>query len=60
MEKFAPYAKALAAALAAAIGALLLVITGTETFADVTVAEWLLVALTTIGSMGLVYAVPNR
>ena len=55
-----PYAKAVAAAAAAAIGALLLVVTGSETLADVTVAEWLLVAGTVLGSFGFTYTIPNK
>ena len=46
-------AKAVAAALAAVAGSLLLVITGNETFADVTVNEWLVVVLNVLGTFGI-------
>lgn len=50
--------KAIAAGVAALIGALLLVISGNETFADVTVVEWLLVLGTVLGSYGFTYNAP--
>jgi hypothetical protein len=53
--------KAIVAGLTALIGGLLLVITGNEGFGDVSVAEWLLVAGTVLGSYGVTYAAPaNR
>ncbi len=39
---------------------LLLFITGDETFADVTVREWIFVATEAFGAFGIVYAVPNK
>jgi len=53
-------AKAVAAGAAAAIGSLLLVLQGNETFSDVNTVEWLTVALNVLGSYGIVWAVPNR
>ena len=55
-----PYAKAIAAAVAALVAGLALVVTGNEGLSDVTVAEWLVVIGATIGTSGVVYAVPNR
>jgi hypothetical protein len=52
-------AKAIAAAISAALSALLLVVNGNETFANVTTAEWLSVVLAVVGTTGVVYAVPN-
>ena len=60
MTNIAPYLKAVAGGVAAGIGALLLVVTGNETVADVTFAEWLLVVLAVLGSFGIVSAVPTR
>ena len=60
MTNLGPYLKAVAGGAAAGIGALLLVVTGNETVADVTFAEWLLVVLAVLGSFGVVYAVPNK
>lgn len=53
-------AKAVGGGLAAALGSLLLVVSGDATLADVTTAEWLLVGLNVLGAYGIVYAVPNR
>jgi hypothetical protein len=53
-------AKAIAGGLAALAGSLLLVITGNETLADVTTAEWLVCVVNTLGSYGIVWAVPNK
>jgi hypothetical protein len=53
-------AKAIAGGVGAAIGALLLVVTGNETLADVTTAEWLVVAGSILGNFGLVWVVPNK
>lgn len=50
--------KAIAAGLVALIGGLILVITGSETLADVTFAEWLYVALTVLGAYGFTYISP--
>ena len=56
----ASVAKAVAAGAAAAIGSLLLVVSGNDTLASVTTAEWLLVVLNTLGAYGVTWAVPNR
>jgi hypothetical protein len=53
-------AKAIAGAIAAAIGSLLLVLQGNETFADVNTVEWLTVALNVLGTFGVVYRIPNH
>ena len=53
-------AKAVAAGLAAAIGSLLLVVSGDDTLASVTTSDWLLVALNTLGAYGITWAIPNR
>jgi len=53
-------AKAVAGGLAAAIGSLLLVLQGNESFADVNTVEWLTVALNVLGTYGVVWAVPNQ
>lgn len=58
-EYFASVAKAIAAGLAAAVGSLLLIVTGNETLADVSTAEWLLVAFNTLGAYGVTWRVPN-
>jgi len=55
-----PYMKAVVAAAVAGVTALLLVVSGNETFSDVTLAEGLLVALAVLGSGGAVYRVPNK
>jgi len=54
------YAKAIAGGLAALVGALAVVITGNETFTDVTVSEWLFVAAQVLAVYGVVYLVPNK
>lgn len=53
-------AKAIGGGLAAVVGSLLLVVSGNETLADVTTAEWLLVAFNVLGTYGLVWALPNK
>ncbi len=60
MDRIAPVAKAFAAGLAALVGGLVLVVTGEDTFADVSVAEWLIVAGMVLGSYGFTWAVPNK
>lgn len=60
MKDWRTYAKAIVAGIAATIGALLLVVQGNETLADVTFVEWLTVAGLVLGSYGFVYAVPNK
>jgi len=60
MEHLHPIAKALAGALAAAIGSLLLVLQGNETLNAVNTVEWLTVALNVLGTFGVVWRVPNR
>ncbi len=60
MDRIASVAKAVAAGLAALIGGLLLVVTGGEGIGDVTVAEWLIVAGTVLGSYGFTWAIPNK
>ena len=56
MEKLKPYAKAIVAALVAALAVL-----GTALTDDViTPAEWVLVASSFLGGLGITYAVPNR
>jgi hypothetical protein len=52
------YAKAIAGGIAAALGSLLLVLTGNETIADVTTVEWIAVGVNVLGSYGIVYAAP--
>lgn len=59
-DAIAPYAKAVAILVYLVAGGLALVITGGETFADVTLAEWLAVVLYVVFGTGLVYVVPNR
>lgn len=54
-----PYAKAIATLVWLVAGALALVLTGGETLADVTAAEWLGVVVYVALGSGLVYAVPN-
>lgn len=56
----AEVAKAVAAGLAALVGSLALVISGNETFADVSTLEWLIVAGHVLGSYGFVWYVPNK
>jgi hypothetical protein len=53
-------AKAIAGGLVALAGSLLLVVTGNETFADVTMNEWLLVIVNTGGVYGVVWRVNNH
>lgn len=60
MKDWRTYAKAIVAGIAATVGALLLVVQGNETLADVTFVEWLTVAGLVLGSYGFVYAVPNK
>ena len=59
IEKAKPYAKAIVTLLWLIAGALLLVVTGDESFSDVTVAEWLSVIVYVAVGTGLVYATPN-
>jgi hypothetical protein len=62
LEKFAlgKYGKAIAALLYIVGVNLLFFITGDETFADVTVREWVFVGTEALGAFGIVYAVPNK
>ncbi len=60
MNKLAPYYKAYAAAITAGLVTALTVLTGNETWADVTTAERILVALSVLGAGGVTYAVPNK
>lgn len=55
----AAYRKAVVAFVLALLGALAYVITGHETLADVTTAEWIGVGIAVFGSPALVYATPN-
>lgn len=57
--KVAPYAKAFATLVFLIVSALALVITGTEGFGDVTLAEWIAAIAFIVLGTGLVYAVPN-
>lgn len=50
--------KAIVAGLTALIGGLIIIITGNETLADVTFAEWLFVAATVLASYGFTYQAP--
>ena len=59
-DLIAKVAKAVAAAIAAAIGGLLLVMSGSDTFADVTTVEWLIVAGQILTVFGVAYEIPNR
>lgn len=54
------YAKAVTALFYIVGVNLLVFITGDETFADVTVREWIFVATEAFGAFGIVYAVPNK
>jgi len=64
MERFITFlkyaSKAFVGAAVAGISALLLVVTGNETFTDVTFAEWLLVLLAIFGTFGATYKVTNK
>jgi len=53
-------AKAVGAGAVAAIGSLLLLLSGTDSLDTVTTAEWLLVALNVLGAYGVVYRLPNK
>lgn len=53
-------AKAFVGATIAAIGGLVIVITGAEGFADVTTNEWLVVAAQTLGVFAGVYFPTNK
>ena len=55
MTKFAPYAKAITAAIAAGLGALYQALDNDA----VTAQEWVGVALALVGALGAVWAVPN-
>ena len=58
IEKIAPYWKAIVAFLVPGVAVLVTFITGDEGFADVTTAEWLLVAVALITPIA-VYAKAN-
>ena len=60
MKNLNPYAKSVVTGIMALVAALMVVITGNETLADVTFAEWLAVAAAVLATSGVVYAVPNR
>lgn len=60
MERFEPYAKAIAAALVAGLTYLIGVIPASGGFADVTIAGWMGLALAVFASLGVVYRVPNK
>lgn len=53
------HAKAIVAFLTSVLGGFLIVITGNETFADVTVAEYLSVAASTVTNTAAVWLTPN-
>lgn len=56
MEQLKPYAKAIVAALVAALAVL-----GTALTDDViTASEWVLVVSAFLGGLGITYAVPNK
>jgi hypothetical protein len=56
MTKFAPYAKAIVAAIVAGLGSLY------QALDDSTVSsqEWVAVAMTTLAGLAVVFAVPNK
>ncbi len=56
----AEQAKAILAGVGAAAGALALILTGDEGFADVSTAEWLSVIMSVLATYGVVWSVPNR
>lgn len=57
MSKFAPYAKAVVAAIVAGLGSLYQALDGDQV---VTGQEWIAVAMTTLTALGVVFAIPNK
>lgn len=57
MDKIAPYAKAIIAAVVAGLGSLYQALDGDQ---SVTAQEWVAVAMTTLAGLVAVFAVPNR
>lgn len=57
MEKIAPYAKAIIAAIVAGLGSLYQALDGNS---EVTAQEWVAVAMTTLAGLVAVFAVSNR
>lgn len=57
MNKIAPYAKAIIAAIVAGLGSLYQALDGDQA---VTAQEWVAVASTTLAALVAVFAVPNR
>ncbi len=60
MNKLNPYMKAVVAAVGAGLSALIVVVVGDTTLAQVTTAQWLIVALAVIGSGGATWRIPNK
>lgn len=59
-DTIAPYAKAIAGALAAGLTYLIGVIPASGGFNDVSLVGWLGLGLAILASFGVVYRVPNR
>jgi hypothetical protein len=57
MNRIAPYAKALVAAVVAGLGSLYQALDGDQ---SITVQEWIAVAMTTLTALGVVFAIPNK
>lgn len=55
-----PYLKAVFAAVAAFLGTLSTVLVGgSESFSQITSAQWVTIAIATVGAAGVVWGVPN-
>lgn len=60
MKFFAQAAKAVYAAVAALLTGLAAVLVGNQSLSDVTTAQWITLALATLGAFGAVYGVTNK
>jgi len=59
MNKFAPYAKAVLAAIVAGLSALSAYLVNNTGFGDITAGQWIQVALAFVIALAAVFAVPN-
>ena len=60
MNKVAPYAKAVIAAVLAALSALSAYLVNNTSIGDLTAGQWVQVAIAFVIALGAVFAIPNK
>jgi hypothetical protein len=60
MQKFAPYLKAVVAAVIAGLTALSAYLVNNTSLGDITAGQWVQIAIAFLVSLGAVWAVPNK